>query len=190
MVPVLRDAGGDDLVARLLDMAGIQALPSDAGLMAEGPAARLHQALRRDRPADAAQLAAQAGARTADYILAHRIPRVAQTVLRLLPRSAALPILSRAIARHAWTFAGSGQFTLIGPGLFQIAANPIVAGESAHRPLCHWHAAVFERLFRVLVDDRLRATEIACCACGDPACRFHVALPKVAARQGRRNVST
>jgi divinyl protochlorophyllide a 8-vinyl-reductase len=41
-------------------------------------------------------------------------------------------------------------------------------------PLCHWHRGVFERLYRMLVTDRARVREVACCACGAAACRFEV----------------
>lgn len=142
--------------------------------MDEGPAARLHAAVRHDLPAEAPAILAQAGRRTADYILAHRIPRPAQAVLRALPPALAAPVLTRAIAKHAWTFAGSGLFRVAGRLTFEIADNPLIRGERAPAPLCVWHAAVFERLFRTLVDDRLRAHETACCACGDPACRFEL----------------
>jgi len=86
----------------------------------------------------------------------------------------AMRALSTAIARHAWTFAGSGRFRVLRPGVFEIADNPIIRGERSDVPLCHWHAAVFERLFRVLVDDRLRCVETRCGAMGDDACRFEV----------------
>ena len=155
-------------------LSGLDAPPSDAGMMYEGPAARLHQTVRKTLGPAAPWLLAKAGTATGDYILAHRIPRAAQSVLRLLPPALSAPLLRAAIARHAWTFAGSGDFTA-GPGLvFSIARNPMVAGESSPVPLCHWHAAVFERLYRTLVDDRLRARETASCACGDPACRFEL----------------
>jgi divinyl protochlorophyllide a 8-vinyl-reductase len=154
--------------------AGLDAPPSVKGMMPEVPAARLHQTVRAHLGPAAPWLLAEAGRATGDYILAHRIPRAAQTVLRALPPALSAPLLRTAIAKHAWTFTGSGDFTA-GPGLvFTIARNPVVAGESSPTPLCHWHAAVFERLFRTLVDDRLRARETACCACGDPACRFEL----------------
>jgi bacteriochlorophyll 4-vinyl reductase len=34
--------------------------------------------------------------------------------------------------------------------VFEIADNPVVRGEHSETPLCHWHAAVFERLFSAL----------------------------------------
>lgn len=162
------------LGARMLAAAGITDLPSDHGLMPEAPAARLHQAVRRILPDTAPEIASEAGRRTADYILANRIPKTAQTLLKVLPSVVSGPLLSRAIAKNAWTFAGSGKFRVIEPLCFELSANPVVKGEQSSRPLCHWHVAVFERLFRVLVDDRLRAREIGCCACGDPVCRFEL----------------
>jgi divinyl protochlorophyllide a 8-vinyl-reductase len=171
---VLDARGGAALTSGLMAAAGLDGLPSDHGLMPEGPAARLHQAVRRALPDQAPAILAEAGRRTADYILAHRIPRPAQVLLQALPRPLATRALTAAIRRHAWTFAGSGRFAAIGPGQFAIAANPVVAGERSDRPLCHWHAAVFEHLFRTLVDDRLRSAETSCCACGDPTCRFVV----------------
>ncbi len=176
LVPVLDAVLGPDERARLMGRAGLGGLPADTGLMAEAPAARLHQALRRAHPDRARQIAAEAGRRTADYILAHRIPKPAQAVLRALPAALAGPILARAIAKHAWTFAGSGRFSVRStrPLVFEIAANPITRAEHAKTPVCHWHAAVFERLFTTLVDPSLRCRETACCAAGAPACRFEL----------------
>src|SRR5450631_1338970 len=52
-----------------------------------------------------------AGQRTADYLLSHRIPRLAQIALRASPPPLASRLLMAAIAGHAWTFAGSGAFS-------------------------------------------------------------------------------
>ena len=176
-VPVLEAAAGPEETAHLLAMAGIIALPDPAkGLIDEGPAARLHQAVRQALPGDAARLAAEAGRRTGDYILAHRIPKPAQAVLKLLPARVSAPILSKAIAKHAWTFCGSGEFRLAAswPPLFEIVDNPVVRGEVSEVPLCHWHAAVFERLFTAICGPRWRAVETTCCAQGARACRFEL----------------
>jgi bacteriochlorophyll 4-vinyl reductase len=85
----------------------------------------------------------------------------------------------QAIARNAWTFAGSGTFRILSrrPLVFGIAGNPVVRGEVAARPICDWHVAVFERLFADLVDPDVTVTETACCACGAPECRFVLHLP-------------
>src|SRR6056297_836771 len=137
LLPVL-DAAEPGLAVRMLAAAGLDGPPSDAGLMDEGPAAALHRTVRRARP-DADALLARAGRGTADYILAHRIPGPAQAMLRALPGPVAAPLLARAIARHAWTFAGSGRFRIAGraPPVFELAGNPLIAGEAAEAPLCH-----------------------------------------------------
>lgn len=174
LVPVLDAAFGELERQRLLDLAGLPTLPEDAGLMDEAPAARLHQLLRSAHPQQAPTLLAAAGALTGDYIIRHRIPAAAVALLGLLPRALAAPLLTRAIASHAWTFAGSATFQVHAgrPLAFTLTDNPIVRGETAKAPLCHWHAAVFERLFRRLVDDRYRCHESECAAAGGTVCRF------------------
>ena len=176
LLPVLEREGGAALRDRLLAAAGLKAPPSDAGMMDERPAAAMHQALRRELPDRAAVLAREAGLATGDYILAHRIPRPAQSLLRRLPVPVAAWLLTRAIAQHAWTFAGSGRFEVLSthPLSFRIVDNPVVRGELAPAPICHWHAAVFERLFTELVHPDYRVTETACCACGAEACVFEL----------------
>lgn len=177
LVPVLEDAAGPDMTRHLLAMAGVFELPDPAaGLIDEAPAARLHQALRAELPQVAPMLAREAGWRTGGYILAHRIPRKAQTLLGLMPARLSAPILARAIERHAWTFCGSGAFRLVSrwPVVFEIEDNPVVRGERSDIPLCHWHAAVFERLFSALCGRTWRCTETRCCAQGAPACRFEM----------------
>ncbi len=132
----------------------------------------MHQALRALEPEMAPALSWAAGVRTGQYILANRIPRIAQAILRALPARMAGPVLSQAIARNAWTFVGTGVFAVTGPLQFAIVDNPIVAGEQSDTPLCHWHRAVFETLFQTLVDPSLECRETHCCAMGDTACRF------------------
>ena len=176
LVPVLERAGGQALRDHILARGGIFELPDEDGLMPEVPAALVHQAMREELPDLAPGLAWAAGCRTGRYILRHRIPIAAQRVLRVLPGSLAAPILSRAIARHAWTFAGSGRFRRVSAWVFDIADNPIVAGETADQPVCHWHAAVFETLFRELVHPKAKCREVPCCAAGAPACRFEIGI--------------
>lgn len=169
MLPVLKEAGLHDAVLR---RAGIVSIPTGDEMIPQAPAKDLHQALRLEAPEQAAALARQAGLATGDYILAHRIPQFAQRLLRVLPRPLAAQLLSKAIEKHAWTFTGSGHFYVRDRWHFALARNPIVAGEQSETPLCHWHAAVFERLYTALVDPNVRCHETACCAQGAPACRF------------------
>lgn len=167
--PVFAAAGVADWLAR----------PPSA-MVAAQRAGRLHAALRDALPpAEAATVMAEAGRLTANYLLAARIPRPAQAVLRLLPPSFAARALVPAIRAHAWTFAGAGRFVARAgrPTMFEIAGNPLCALDRAGSPVCAWHAAVFERLFQALVSSEARATEIACEACGDASCRFLVAWP-------------
>ena len=135
--------------------------------------AAVHQALRRVS-SGAEGLLEEAGLATGEYILAHRIPKLAQGVLRVLPGGLAGPVLTKAIARHSWTFAGTGEFRVEGarPLLLSIARNPLVAGLRAATPQCVWHVAVFRRLYGRLVWPGVQVREVACCACGDPACRL------------------
>ncbi|MEO1191060.1 MAG: bacteriochlorophyll 4-vinyl reductase [Pseudomonadota bacterium] len=179
LLPVIERLGGQDRVRGMLDRARIAEVPDGSQMIPEGQAARLHGLLRVEEPDRAASLAAEAGRRTADYILRHRIPAFAQRILRLLPAPLAARLFSKAIARHAWTFAGSGGFTVVTPWTFEIADNPVIRGEVSAAPLCHWHAAVFERLYRVLVHPKSRCVEVACGAqSGAGVCRFEISVPR------------
>ena len=172
LVPVLDKSFGEDTRAGLLARAGITTLPDGSGMIDEGPVAALHQQLRAEMPDRAAELAAEAGRGTADYILAHRIPRLAQAVLKALPWHLSARLLAQAIGKNAWTFAGSGTFEVLSPLCFRISDNPVIRGEESDHTLCHWHAAVFERLYQVLVHRDLTCTEVSCAAMGADACVF------------------
>jgi divinyl protochlorophyllide a 8-vinyl-reductase len=139
--------------------------------------ARLHQAIRAvSSPEEGVALMAESGRLTADYILANRIPKPAQVLLKLLPPRLAAAAFVPAIKAHSWTFAGTGKFAgkAGSPTVFTLIGNPLCAGERAAVPVCTWHAAVFQRLFQVLVSPRARAAETDCEACGGPFCRFEV----------------
>ncbi len=175
LADVLERRGEGELLSAVLAEAGVERPPRDAGMLPEGDCAAVHQALRRLTPA-AEALLDEAGRATGDYILTHRIPKLAQGVLRGLPGFLAAPVLTRAIARHSWTFAGTGAFRVEGgrPLVLSVARNPLVAGWRAEVPQCIWHVAVFRRLYGRLVWPEARVREVACCACGDAACRFEI----------------
>lgn len=175
LLPVIDRFAGPEAVNRLLTRAGLPSIPDGHGMIPEDHAARLHRQLRRDAPDDAPRLSAEAGARTADYILAHRIPKPAQWLLKALPSGPSARLLSRAIAQHSWTFAGSGRFRVLDPWTFQIADNPLIRGEVSETCLCHWHAAVFARLYATLVSPRCTCIETACGSRSpDRLCRFEI----------------
>lgn len=178
LLPVLDRAGGSALREAILAAAGMTEIPSGNTMIDETPVARLHRALRRQLPRFAADIAWEAGARTGDYILANRIPPLARRVLRVLPARPSSRLLSAAIARHAWTFAGSGRFRVVShrPLVFEIEDNPLVRGEEGDHCLCQWHSAVFERLFTRLVSRRATVRETACCGAGAAACRFEISI--------------
>lgn len=175
LVDVLERRGESDLCRSVLAEAGVTRPPRDAGMLPEADCAAVHQALRRLSPG-AEGLLEEAGLATGDYILGHRIPKLAQGVLRVLPGFLAAPVLTKAIALHSWTFAGTGVFRVEGsqPLIVSVARNPLVVGWRAERPQCIWHAAVFRRLYGRLLWPGVQVREVACCACGDAACRFEI----------------
>lgn len=152
--------------------AGLRLPAPDSGMIPEAEAIAAHRALREALPDRADALLVAAGEATADYILRHRIPAVAKLVIRLLPPAMGARVLARAIARHAWTFAGSGRFRVAGfaPLTFELADNPLV---TQGKP-CLWHSAVFRRLFSALVWRGCRVEEVECAGLGGGVCRFVV----------------
>lgn len=118
---------------------------------------------------DADRVLAAAGAATARYLLANRIPPVARAVLPRLPRRLALRLLLAAVDRASWTFAGSGTCATEGRAL-TIAGNPIAT------PGCPWHLGVLEALATALFGRGTTVVHTACCARGDPVCRFEFGL--------------
>ncbi|MEM9618679.1 MAG: bacteriochlorophyll 4-vinyl reductase [Pseudomonadota bacterium] len=123
-------------------------------MIPESDAAALHQAVFDIAGSERARtISADAGRRTADYVMANRIPGFAKTILRALPPGIAGPMLARAIEKHAWTFCGSGSFSIVKGGgarslVVKIANNPL------ETPGCAWHCAVFERMFQQLVSSK------------------------------------
>ncbi len=170
---------GRRLTAELFALAGIAAhleRPPTA-MVDEADARRLHGLLRSELGEQlGTAVAREAGVATADYLLAHRIPKPVQALLRALPAPLACRVLLAAISRHAWTFAGSGRFEARAgrPALLTIRANPLCRGQRSDHPVCDYYAATFERLFRVLVHRDTRVTELTCEARGDDACRFEL----------------
>ncbi|WP_424993119.1 bacteriochlorophyll 4-vinyl reductase [Oceaniradius stylonematis] len=114
----------------------------------------------------------RAGELTGDYILANRIPKAAQWLLKQLPGNIAQRALMAAIARNAWTFAGNARVER-GAGFIAIQDNPICLGRNGFSS-CVWHAAVFRRLFQTLVDPAITVQETECVGWGSEVCRFEI----------------
>lgn len=176
LVAVLDRVEGRGFRDQVMAAAGVAVPDPSLGMIPQADAAAVHLALRMAVPERAEGLLRLAGLATGSYILRHRIPKPAQWVIRALPAPLGARVLAGAIARHSWTFAGSGAFRIAGwhPLTFEVAGNPLVAGLRGDHPLCHWHAAVFERLFARLVWRGCVVREVACAAVGDAVCRFEV----------------
>lgn len=176
---VLRERSGAREVVRVFERAGLVryiATPPTA-MIDEAEVIRLHRALRETLgAAPAREVARAAGERTADYVLAHRIPAPVRALLRALPAPLAARLLLRAIVRHAWTFSGSGRFTVLAgtPLRVSIQGNPLCRGLAADTPQCDYYEATFERLFQRLVSSAACVTELACEATGAAACVFEI----------------
>lgn len=176
LVAVLDRVEGRGVRAAVMAEAGVGVPDPALGMIPEGEAAAVHRALRVVLPERAEGLLRLAGLATGSYILRHRIPAPVQWAIRALPAPLGARVLAGAIARHSWTFAGSGRFRITGwhPLTFEVGDNPLVAGLRADHPICHWHAAVFERLFARLVWKGCVVREVACAAAGDGLCQFEV----------------
>lgn len=158
LVPVLDRWQGRAARDRLLGAAGVAVPPDDAGMWPETQCRAAHWAVWQGCGDRATDILAAAGRGTADYILAHRIPGPAKAVIRALPAPLGARLLTAAIARHAWTFTGSGRLRVASrPRLtFEIEDNPLAF---PGRP-CPWHAAVFARLFQALVWPTVRVEAV------------------------------
>lgn len=179
MAEVLRADLGENATTALFACAGLAGYlavePRD--MVDENEVARLHQHLRETLGGEhAAKVGREAGMRTADYLLARRIPKPVQWLLKRLPARLAAHVLLSAIRRNAWTFVGSGRFTASAgnPSRLAIAGNPLCRGTTSPVPVCDYYAATFERLFSELVHPKARVIETACEAAGGDACRFEV----------------
>lgn len=175
LAEAMRAAEGEAATQHLFASAGQSALldaPPEAMIDERIPRA-LFDAFWRAWPADVARAVSDdAGRRVADYIIAHRIPRLAQRVLALLPAGPATDLLMTAIQHHAWTFAGSGlcRIQRHPTRLISISDNPLTMPDSV------WHAAVLTRLFQRLASARAAIRLRACCHDGAEACQFEIAL--------------
>ncbi len=118
----------------------------------------------------------EAGSRTGEYLLQHRIPGAAQWLLPKLPPRLAMRALLRAIARHSWTFAGSAQLSVsVGdPAVISVRHCPLCSARRSTEPICDFYTGTFRRLLQALVHPSAWVEEIGCEARGDGACRFRL----------------
>jgi divinyl protochlorophyllide a 8-vinyl-reductase len=150
-VAVMEERLGPAETRAVLVDAQIHALPSGEAMIPEVQALRLHRWLALHDPMGCFVIAEESGSRTADYIIANRIPKPAAWLLRHLPAMLAAPLLMAAIRKHAWTFIGAGSFAPQGAWQFTIDRSNTVDAVPVPESLYHWYAAVFARLYRQLV---------------------------------------
>jgi divinyl protochlorophyllide a 8-vinyl-reductase len=178
-VEALREGLGSARTAALLRDAGLagyeRELPHE--MVAENEVTALFGAIYRELGNYAARdIARSSGERTADYLLANRIPKAAQTAMKVLPASLASRGLLAAIRGKTWTFAGSSTVVMTDgrPALVSFAGCPLCRGATSATSVCEYYAATFERLYRVLVHPAASASEISCSAAGSPACTIEI----------------
>jgi divinyl protochlorophyllide a 8-vinyl-reductase len=129
-------------------------------------------------PAEADRVLAEAGHRTGHYILENRIPPIFRRLLPKLPTGLSSRLLVSAIARHAWTFAGSGGFEGRVTGwkrpvvTLSIAANPLAT------PGCLWHGAVFQHLFGCLCNGAHSISHVRCQTYSSEQCVTVISIGK------------
>jgi divinyl protochlorophyllide a 8-vinyl-reductase len=179
LAQVLRDRIDEATAARLLFASTGYALGALPGAMIDEREAQafVRAVMHELGEEPGAELLHEAGRRTADYLMAHRIPRPAQWLMRWLPKRAGLALLLEAMRANAWTFAGSGQFTVARTGagatlMFHDCA--MCRDMVASAPVCAFYAGTFARLIGTLITPRAVVREIECHAQGGHCCRFEV----------------
>jgi divinyl protochlorophyllide a 8-vinyl-reductase len=156
---------------------GAHAVAPPGSMVPEAEVTALHLELRGALGSKrAASVSWLAGLRTADYLLANRIPRPVQWLLKTLPRRVAAFVLLKAIGAHSWTFAGTSRFSwsLGRTVTLRFEDCPLCRGDRTAAPCCHYYAATFERLFRQLIEPDTQVRETACSAMGARACSFEI----------------
>jgi divinyl protochlorophyllide a 8-vinyl-reductase len=179
MAQALRHQHDEQVTARIFEAAGLTghlAHPPTA-MVDERDVTALHRALREELTAEqASAVSLEAGQLTGDYLLANRIPKPVQSILKPLPAGLSSRILLKAIERNAWTFAGSGHFQVNHrPSLtLTITNSPLCREAQSAHPVCDYYAGTFQRLFQVLVHPKTQVTETQCAATGAAHCVFEV----------------
>lgn len=140
---------------------------------------QLIRAVRETLPADrASKVLHLSGTWTAAYVSKNRIPAPVRAFLAVAPRRLAVPILLKAFAKNAWTFAGAGRFSTAGgfPGTILLEGCPTARSESqppADGCCCSYYEAAFEGLLSLAINP-VYVREVACQSAGAAACRFQI----------------
>lgn len=154
-VGALRDHYGAAAANTLLAQHGhahlVQELPSE--MIDEADFHRLVQMLVvQTGSSEAGVILREAGQRTARYLLQHRIPRLFQRLVGILPHRIGMWLLLWAISKHAWTFAGSGQFS------FVVNDDPTISltiNYPSVETVAHFYGGTFSVLLQTLIDQHI-----------------------------------
>jgi divinyl protochlorophyllide a 8-vinyl-reductase len=191
----LRDVLGEEATRRIFASAHLEphlaSLPTK--MVPEADVGALQTALFAGlEESEAKKIAFEAGLRTGDYLLANRIPKPVQAILKVLPPALASRILLKAIKQNSWTFAGTGAFSVKAghPVIVSIASCPLCRGRHSDHSQCDYYAGTFQRLFQVLVSRNSAVREIDCEATGGSACAFEISWSKPANPGGSQRVHT
>jgi divinyl protochlorophyllide a 8-vinyl-reductase len=173
----LQELEGPDCMQAVMTRAGCTA-PLPHGMIPERVFVQVVRALRQTLPPEKSEaVLRRSGQYTAHYVARNRIPPPVRAILALLPARLGLPLLLKAFARNAWTFAGAGRFSVEGryPGTLVLEGCPTSRPE-AQASLecgCEYYAAAFEGLLTLSVRN-VQVREVDCQAHGSPRCRFHL----------------
>jgi divinyl protochlorophyllide a 8-vinyl-reductase len=177
---VLRDRHGRGVASSVLfESTGyaLTAPPRSHGRRARGAGART-RSCTRSANGRVPRVLHEAGRRTADYLMANRIPapcavgHEGAAEARRPGGAAARPCRptpgpSRGAAPSAWSCTRTGDDAHL-PRLRH------VPGHEAEGPVCDFYAGTFEHLIRTLVAPRAEVREVECQAQGGHCCRFEV----------------
>ena len=94
-------------------------------------------------------------------------------MLSAAPWTVAAWLVGRWASQNVRAFAGRAEFEVLRDLEIELRGNPFAPphGTQDH-PGCFWQEALFEGLFRELVDPHLICREMTCAGQGDDACRF------------------
>lgn len=164
---------GEDLVRLVCARAELATMPNPDQPMDEAQAVRVHAALRQAEPERSAEVFRQAGFASAEAFIETYLSKKAQAMLSAAPWTMSAWLLGRWARQHVRAFAGQARFEMIRDLEIELWNNPFAAPHGTRdHPGCYWQEALFEGLFRDLVDPHLICREMTCVGQGDDACRF------------------
>ncbi|KAB2953059.1 bacteriochlorophyll 4-vinyl reductase [Heliorestis acidaminivorans] len=179
-IRVHREKHREEEVKRLLHKAGlekyIEQLPTEM-VHEEEFNQLVHALIELYGFEETTRILKKSGQYTATYLLENRIPKVAQWLFGIVPRSTGMKLFLKAISQNAWTFVGSGNFTYEvkkDKAYLQIVNSINAKGLRSEQPICTFYTGTFEKLFQTLIERNIKVAETKCSACGDDFCYFEV----------------